>query len=117
MSENKRVYPRFLYTEPVSYAFPEVAVRGSIAGNISLGGISLKVQEFVPMGVLLELQIRLDQSSRIIWVKAKVVWVREVSSYNCYEIGLEFIKDEECIKAVGKYINTYRPKLTNQVRS
>ena len=117
MSENKRVSPRFLYTEPVAYALPAVDVSGSIAGNISLGGISLKVQQFVPMGVILELQIRLDQSPKIIWVKAKVVWVREVSSYNCYEIGLEFIKDEECIKAVGKYINTYRLKSTNQVRS
>ena len=57
------------------------------------------------MGIILELQIRLGQSPKVIWVKAQVVRVREVLSEDCYEIGLKFIKDEECIRAIGKYIN------------
>ena len=66
------------------------------------------------MGAVLELQIRFGQSPKVIWVKAQVVRVREVLSEDCYEIGLKFIKDEECIKAVGEYINACRSKSTNK---
>jgi len=107
-TEDKRVSPRFLFSEPVAYGQPEDIVNGSVAGNISLSGMSLRSQEFVPVGVILQLQIRLDQSSEVIWAKAQVVRVREVLSEDCYEIGLKFIKDEECIKAVGKYIDDCR---------
>jgi hypothetical protein len=109
MDSDKRTSPRFLFSGPVAYAQPEITVNGSVAGNVSLNGMSLKVQEFVPMGVILELQIRLGQSPRVIWVKAQVVRIREVLSEDCFEIGLKFIKDEECIKAVGEYINACRP--------
>ena len=102
--EDKRATPRYLFSEPVAYAQPEVTINGSIAGNISLNGISLKVQEFVPMGVTLELQIQLGQSSKVIWVRARVVRVRQISSDGCYEIGLKFIRDEACSRAIGEYI-------------
>jgi PilZ domain len=115
MVEDKRTSPRFLFSEPVAYGSPEVTVNGSVAGNISLSGISLRTQEFVPMGVVLELQIRLGQSPQVIWARARVVRVREVLSEDCFEIGLKFIEDKECIKAVGEYIDTYR--LNQQTRS
>lgn len=104
MDTDKREFPRVLFSRSVQYAQPDVAVNGGVSGNISLGGMSLKVQEFVAVGVILELQIRLDQSPKVIWAKAQVVRVREALSDDCYEIGLKFIKDEEFIKAVGKYI-------------
>jgi hypothetical protein len=109
MNDDKRAAPRFLFSQPVAYGIPEVTVNGSIAGNISLSGMSLKVQEFVPMGSVLELQIRLGQtSSKVIWVKAQVVRMREVLSEDCFEIGLKFINDENCKKAIGEYINQTR---------
>jgi len=114
MLEDKRGFPRFLFSGPVEYAQPEIIVNGGVAGNISLSGMSLRVQEFVSVGVVLELQIRLDQSPKVIWAKAQVVRVREVLSDGCYEIGLKFFRDEECIKAVGEYINTSRSKSTNK---
>ena len=98
MYEDKRVNPRFLFSEPVAYAQPEHVVNGGVAGNISLGGMSLKVQEFVPIGAVLEMQIRLGQSPKLILAKARVVRVREAVSADCYELGLKFIEDEECIK-------------------
>ena len=112
MDEEKRLSPRFLFTQPVAYAQPEITVNGSVASNISLSGLSLRVQQFVPMGTILELQMRLGQSSKVVWAKAQVVRVREVLSEDCYEIGLKFIRDEECIKAVGQYINACRFKST-----
>jgi hypothetical protein len=104
MDENKRVDPRFLFSEPVFYSAPQVSVNGSIAGNVSLSGMSLKVQGFVPVGAILELRLRLGQSPRIIWAKAKVVRTREVLADDCWEIGLKFVKDEEVIRAIGAYI-------------
>ena len=114
MDADNRAHPRFLFSEPVVYGFPDVSVNGSVAGNISLSGVSLRVQGFVSVGTILELQIRLGQTPKIIWTKAQVVRVREVLSEDCYEIGLKFIKDEECIKAVGKYINESRPNSTKK---
>ena len=114
MSEDKRVSPRFLFSEPVAYTFPEVAVNGSVAGNISISGISLKVQGIVPIGSILELQIRLDQSPKVIWVKAEVVRMREVLSEDCFEIGLRFVRNEECIRAIGEYVTARRSETTTK---
>ncbi len=108
MNEDKRVSPRFLFSEPVAYGTPEVTVNGSVAGNISLSGISLKIQGFVPMGTILELQICLGKSPKVIWAKAQVVRIREVLSEDCNEIGLKFVKDVNCIKAIGEYIDACR---------
>ena len=104
MEEDKRTSPRFSFSEPVAYGHSDISVSGSVAGNISLSGISLKVQGFVPIGTILELQVHLDQSPKILWLKGQVVRVREVLSEGCFEIGIKFIQDEECIKAIGQYL-------------
>jgi len=114
MDENKRGYSRFPFSRSVEYTHTDVTVNGSVAGNISLSGISLKVQEFIPVGTFLELQIRLGPSTKTIWVKGQIVRVREFLSDDCYEIGLKFVEDEACIKAIGAYINASRFELTNR---
>jgi len=114
MEQDKRVSQRFLFSEPVILGPSGVRVNGSIAGNISLNGISLKVQGFVPMGVILELQLRLGQSPKVIWTKAKVVRIRQISDEDCYEIGLQFVRDEMCTRAIGEYIIACRSGLNNK---
>ena len=108
MQDDNRVAERFLFSDPVAFGQPDFVINGSVAGNISLSGISLKVQSFVPMGIILELQIRLGASPKVIWVRGKVVRIRQVLSEDCFEIGLKFIKDEASIKAIGEYINAPR---------
>jgi hypothetical protein len=105
---DKRVSPRFSFAAPVMYGPPEVPNNGSLAGNISLSGISLRVQQFIPVGTVLEMQIRLEDSGKVVWVRAKVVRIREVLSDDCFEIGLKFVRDEECMRTIGAYINTRR---------
>jgi len=112
MDSDKRIFPRFLFSEPVAYGVPEISVDGSIAGNISLSGISLKVQGFIPMGTVLELQLRLGKSFKLIWTRAEVVRMRQVMAEDCYEVGLKFIRDEVCTRAIGEYINTCRSQST-----
>ena len=104
MNPDKRLSPRFSFTEPVVFAQPQIGNHNGVAGNISLSGMSLRVQGFIPMGTVLELQICLGDSPKLIWVKAQVVRMREALSEDCYEVGLRFIHDEECIKAIGKYL-------------
>jgi len=111
MGEDKRGYARIPFSESVEYILPDVIINGSVAGNISLSGISLKVQQFVPMGTFLELQVRLGTSPEVVWVKAQVVRIREISSEGYYEIGLRFVKDEACIRAVGAYIHASRSEI------
>lgn len=105
MNEERRICPRFLYTEPVSYGDPQVTVNGSVASNISLSGIALKVQGFVPVGAIVELQLRLGQSPKVTWVKAQVVRMREVSPEGCFEIGLKFVQGENSVKDVSAFIS------------
>ena len=116
MDHDKRAAPRFLFSQPVAYGIPEVTVNGSIAGNISLSGLSLKVQEFVPVGSVLELQLHLGKTPKVIWIKAQVVRMREMMSEDCFEIGLKFINDGYSLKAIGEYINDCRSEST-QTRS
>ena len=105
MDSDLRKFPRIIFSEPVAFSHPEVPLNSGVAGNISLGGISLRVQGFVPMGTILELQVRLGQSPQVMWVKAKVVRIREVLSDECCEIGLKFIEDEKCIRAISMFID------------
>ncbi len=108
MDGDKRTEPRFSFSEPVTFTLPELNTSGSLAGDISFKGISLKVYDFVPIGTTLELQLRLGRSPRVILAKAQVVRIREVFAEDCYEIGLKFVRDEEVTKAVGAYIVAHR---------
>ncbi len=81
---------------------------GSLARNISLGGIKLTVHEFVPLGTVLEMQIHLDHPARDVVVKGKVVWIKELSSGESFEVGVEFIREAQPVETIGKYINSRR---------
>ncbi len=81
---------------------------GSLARNISLGGIKLTVHEFVPIGTVLEMQIHLDHPARDVLIKGKVMWSKELSYGEAYEIGVEFIKEPQPVETIGKYINSRR---------
>ncbi|MBF0511317.1 MAG: PilZ domain-containing protein [Candidatus Omnitrophica bacterium] len=107
MDENKRKTTRFSFTQPVAYSQAESILDGSLAGNISLGGMSLKVQSFMAVGTILELQLHLNGLATLVKVQAEVVRIREALSADCYEIGLKFIRDEGSMRAIGKYIQEH----------
>ena len=103
MVEEKRASSRYSYSGSVAYKLHHVTINGSLARNISLGGISLKVHGFVPMGAVIELELCLG-TNQVVWVKAQVVRIREISAEDCYELGLKFVETEGCRKAIAKYI-------------
>ena len=108
MIDNKRHYPRFQFDEPVEYQRSLNATNGSLAANISVGGIKLVVHEFVALGTVLEMQVHFAHPPRNVLIKGKVMWVKEHSYGERYEIGLEFIKEAQPVQAIGEYINSRR---------
>ena len=107
MTDNKRQYPRFSFPEPVSYQSQELP-NGSLAGNISVGGLKLSVHEFVPLGTVLEVQIAFSNPIRVVNVKTKVVWVKEIAYSERYELGLEFIRERATLEVIEEYVNARR---------
>ena len=108
MVDNKRNYPRFQFQEPVEYQRSYTPTHGSVAGNISAGGIKLMAHEFVALGTVLEMQIHFANPPRNAIVKGKVVWVSELSFGERYELGIKFISDNQPVEAIGQYINSRR---------
>ena len=103
---NQRFYKRFSFLEPVEYRKPSLYSTGSLANNISVGGIKLRVGEFIPVSTILELGINLENTSRVVPIKGKVVWIGESLSEGMYDIGLEFIKEEDSVRAIHEYLET-----------
>ena len=106
MSDNRRQFPRFEFDKPVQY-HPKQGVdsKGALAHDISMGGIKITVHEFMPLGSVLELGIYVAELGRNVAVKGKVVWIRENIYSERFDIGLEFIQDEQAaslIEAITK---------------
>ena len=107
--DNNRIYPRFSLTEPVLYQRPAFgSPKGSLANNISLGGIKLSVPEFVPIGTVLRMHINFSNPMRTVVANGKVMWIKEIGSGERYEIGVEFARDQETLQALGSALNTRR---------
>jgi hypothetical protein len=110
--DNKRTFPRFSLGEAVVYQRPtQSAPTGSLAANISLGGLKLSVAEFVPVGTVLKMQINFSNPPRTVVANGKVVWVKEVGYGERYEIGLEFLREHETLQALSSVFNARRYEL------
>lgn len=68
--------------------------------DLSEGGVRLAMNDFVPLGAELILQIHLA-AEKVIDDVARVVWVRKIPSAERYEVGLEFSGDR--IRSLGSY--------------
>ena len=67
---DKRQYPRFSFHGPVGYQRREDAPEsGSVAVDLSQGGVRLRLSEFVPLNTLLDLKLHLTNPSRIMPVR------------------------------------------------
>jgi hypothetical protein len=93
---DQRQYPRFSFKEPVAFqAAEEAPSTGSLAGDISEGGVRIRVQEFIPLRTVLTLKIHLNNPVRTLPVKGEVVWVREVPHSEVFDVGIRFLEVEQ----------------------
>jgi hypothetical protein len=107
--DNRRQHARFPFSGPLEYQKNESSPsQGSVAGDISQGGFKLKVNEFLPLGTILEVKIQLPGRLQVIPAHAKVVWVKEIPFRDDgWEVGLELIA-KEASSAIREFIGLHR---------
>ncbi len=108
--ENRRQFVRIPFYEPVGYQKQEESCpEGSIARDISQGGLRLSVNNFIALNTILELQIQLPGQSQMITVHAKVIWIREIPYRDdSWQVGLQLMASELFLSAIRDYIGLRR---------
>jgi len=81
---------------------------GSLSGDISEGGLRLSVQEFIPLNTIVRLNIHVSDSARVLPAQGRVVWVREVPQSDRYDVGIEFIIDQDTGPVLRSYVSSHR---------
>jgi len=105
---NNRQYPRFPFKESVGYQVGEAPLSGSLSGNISEGGLRLSVREFIPLNTIVRLQIHVSGPARVLPAQGRVVWVREVPRSERYDVGIEFVVDQDTGPVLRSYVSSRR---------
>ena len=89
-SSERRQFPRVKHSEAVQYQSKDLTLQGgSLASDISEGGIRLNVNGFIPLHTELALSIQLT-TEKIVECLARVVWVEKVPYAERYQAGLRF---------------------------
>ena len=92
-SDNRR-FQRAIFKRPVKCKTSEVEIfAGHLAQDISQGGMRVHANAFVPVNARVVLQVQLDPQAKLLEMEAKVVWVKEMSYGNGFQLGLEFTTD------------------------
>ena len=106
---DKRQYSRFSFNEAIAYQTAgETSLSGALGGNISQGGVRIRIQKFIPLRTLVYLKIHLTNPERNIPVKGQVVWIMEVPHSDTYDAGIEFLKEKYRDPAIGEQFHSLR---------
>ena len=97
--EERRRFKRVVSQEPVQFERKEsVEAGGTIAFDISRGGIRLNLYDFIPINTELSLRIPLSRDS-IAECLGRVVWIERLRHMERYQAGIEFLDTEENLLA------------------
>ncbi len=105
---NNRQHPRFPFRESVGYQMGESPLTGSLSGDISEGGLRLSIQKFIPLNTIVRLQIHVSDPARVLRAQGRVVWVREVPQSDRYDVGIEFVVDQDTGPVLRSYVSSRR---------
>ena len=103
--EERRKYPRLDVSFPVECnVLTQKIYFYTISKDLSLGGIKILSNEFIPKDHFMKLRINLIDE--IVSLKARVAWCNQKRISERYLIGLEFIEMNERIQRdVFKFLN------------
>lgn len=111
--KERRRYPRLKVSMPVGYKklrqTPEFK-KGSLAKDVSLGGIRFITDEFLALTARLVLNIDLPLPSRPISAVTRVAWIKKLPLADRYEIGNQFL---EISKEDREILSEYLAKNTS----
>ena len=109
-TENKRRHQRVVSNFPVQYRNLRkagVPSSGTVARNLSEGGVCFKASEFVSLACRLVLEISLPNSTKPVKAISKVAWIRKDASGDQYELGNQFLEiTKEDKSAIMNFVNS-----------
>jgi hypothetical protein len=77
----------------------------ALTENISLGGVKILTDTFLPLDSVVRLEINLARFNRKMTFPGKVRWVLQHSDAHIYEMGLEFVdKSNTSITTLKEYL-------------
>ncbi len=106
--DNRRLFTRFPFSEPVGYQASESTSNGSLSKDLSAGGVRIVVNEFIPLHTELQVKLHLQNPLRLVDVKGHVVWVRELPMGEQFEVGIEFISQSNANQVISQYFSKSR---------
>lgn len=111
---DRRRYPRVNSAMPVQYRGirqgSEAAV-GTIARDISNGGIRFVSNEFLSIFTRLVVEISIPSTPKPVRAISKVVWIRKRSYGEQYEVGMQFVDmSEDDRRNISHFVDKSIPK-------
>lgn len=88
---NKRRFNRSRLRDAVDFVEDDVngACNGSYGYDLSVSGMCLEVNHFIPKGKVITVRVRLGQQ-QIVEAQARVMWVSEIPHSGRFRLGLQF---------------------------
>lgn len=86
----RRAFKRVIHAEPVQLQLTEYTPPvGSLAKDLSEGGLRLRINEFIPLGTEISVNVQLAPG-KLVESTAEVVWISQIPHSESYQVGLEF---------------------------
>jgi hypothetical protein len=63
----------------------------TLTKDISLGGVNIRTDTFLPVDTVVKMELSLPKIRKIVSVRGKVKWARSLYDDEVFEIGLEFV--------------------------
>ena len=63
----------------------------TLTKDISLGGVNIRTDTFLPVNTMVKIELPLRKMHRIVCVRGKVKWVKSLYGDEVFETGLEFV--------------------------
>jgi c-di-GMP-binding flagellar brake protein YcgR len=89
----RRAYRRIRYTEPVEFERHDPSILiGSVATDISEGGLRLNIPDFIPLHAEVNVQVSLKDKG-FVNCPAKVMWLEKHPYSDRYFVGVKFVDE------------------------
>lgn len=103
--DDQRKYPRIDISFPVECnLLPKGSYFYTVSKDLSLGGVKIITNVFLPKNDYLRLNINLID--KVVDLKAKVAWCNKERVSERYDMGLEFVEiNEDGKKDISQFLN------------
>jgi c-di-GMP-binding flagellar brake protein YcgR len=103
---DKRRFPRLSFKEAVKFQIGEYTLPdGSLSKDLSRGGISLTVNEFIPVKAPVIVYLQKNEESRVVELRGTVAWVKIIPESERFQIGIQFCDiDESARREVNRIV-------------